>query len=227
MLVRDFMTADPVTISPKATHMEAVKIMRTHGFRRLPVVDKQGQLVGIVAEKDLLSTQPSPATSLSIWEIHSLLSKLKVKDFMSHPVITVGQGCAIEDAAQIMVDNKVGSLPVMDGTALVGIITETDLFKAMTQMMAGGDRSARLTVRLQRQSGVIAALAAAITQTGGLIASLSTLNEADGEHKRIAVKVNNVKESNLSEAIAAHADWEVLDIRQSGECQQSRLFGKE
>lgn len=227
MLVRDFMTANPVTIAPDTSHMEAVKIMREKGFRRLPVLDKHGNLVGIVVEKDLLSTQPSPATSLSIWEIHSLMSKLKARDFMSHPVYTVAESCPIEDAARIMVEYRIGSLPVMKDDQLIGVITETDVFKTLTRMMAGGEPGTRLTLRLQRHRGVIAELAEAIGATGGRIVSLATLNEPDGEHKRIAVKVVDTSVDVLQRAMSAHADWEVQDSRQNGDCRKPRMFGEQ
>lgn len=221
MLVRDFMTPDPVTISPDTSHMDAVHLMREHGFRRLPVVDKHGKLVGIVVEKDLLSTQPSPATSLSIWEIHSLLSKLKVKDFMSHPVHTVADDCPIEDAASIMVQHKIGCLPVVQDGQLIGIITETDIFKALTKMMGSGEAGARITVRLHRHRGVLAELAQAVSSASGRIVSLSTLNEPDGEHKRVAIKVVGADTANLRQALETHADWEIMNVREAGPCVPS------
>ncbi len=225
MLVKDFMTPDPVTITPDTSHQEAVRIMREQGFRRLPVVDKHGKLVGIVVEKDLLSTQPSPATSLSIWEIHSLLSKLKVREIMSHPVYTIGEDCPIEDAARVMVERKIGCLPVMRGDKLVGIITETDIFKAFTRMLAVGEPGIRLTVRLHRHKGVLAELTKAIKDAGGRIVALATLNEPDGEHKRVAIKVIDSNMDALREAILKHADWELLDIRPGGACPEPELVG--
>jgi len=226
MLVSDFMTANPVTISPDTTHMEAVNLMRENGFRRLPVQDRKGSLVGIVVEKDLLSTQPSPATSLSIWEIHGLLSKLKVKDFMSHPVYTVGAACPIEDAARIMIAKRIGCLPVMDGEALVGIVTETDIFKILTDMMAGGEPGARITVRLHHERGVLAELAKAIASINGQIVSVSTFHDADESFKRVTLKVAGANVEQLRDAIAAHADWEIMDTNQDGDCHQPRAFGK-
>ncbi len=225
MFVKDFMTPDPVTITPDTSHSEAVRIMREHGFRRLPVVDKHGNLVGIVVEKDLLSTQPSPATSLSIWEIHNLLSKLKVKDIMSRPVYTVPEDCPIEDAARIMVEHKIGCLPVMREGRLVGIITETDIFKAFTRVLAGGEPGIRFTVRLQRHRGVLAELARAVADVGGRIVSLATLNEPDGVHKRVAFKVINTTAEALREALAQHADWEILDVRTGETAVEPQVVG--
>ena len=226
MLVRDFMTSTPVTIGPDNSHYEAVKIMREKGFRRLPVTDKAGHLVGIVVEKDLLSTQPSPATSLSIWEVHNLLSKLKVQDIMSHPVYTVRGGCPIEDAARIMVEHKIGCLPVMEGDELVGIITETDVFKTLTRVMAGGEPGTRIAVRMERGHGAVLELARTVYMNGGRVVSLATLNEPDGLHKQVAIKVIDATADSLHAGIASHPNWELRDFRESGDCHIPRLFGK-
>lgn len=225
MLVKDFMTSNPVTIRPDTSHHEAVKIMRDKGFRRLPVLDANNHLVGIVVEKDLLSTQPSPATSLSIWEVHNLLSKLKVADFMSHPVYTVRAECPVEDAARIMVQHKIGCLPVMRGDELVGIITETDIFRGLTKMMAGGEPGVRVALRLPRNRGAVLALVNEVYSQGGRLISVATLNEPDGVHKLVAVKVTDADPDALEKAIRAHGDWQVEDIRESTDCHLPRLFG--
>ncbi|MDW8316361.1 MAG: CBS domain-containing protein [Anaerolineae bacterium] len=226
MLVRDFMTPNPVTISPNTSHHEAVKIMRERRFRRLPVVDEHGHLVGIVVEKDLLSAQPSPATTLSIWEIHNLLSKLKVADIMSHPVYTVRAYCPIEDAARIMVQHRIGCLPVMEGDKLIGIITETDIFRTLTQMLAGGEPGIRIAVRMPRMQGAVLRLAQAIYENHGRIVSMATLNEPDGQHKLVAVKVTDANPADLEKALHAHSDWEIEDFRESSDCHVPQLFGK-
>lgn len=226
MLILDFMTPNPVTIGPDTSHHEAVRLMRDKGFRRLPVVDKAGNLIGIVVEKDLLSTQPSPVTSLSIWEVHNLMSKLKVEDFMSSPVYTARAECPIEDAATIMVRHRIGCLPVMEGERLVGIITETDIFKVLTKMMAGGEEGARIAVRLPRNQGAVLELAKLIYASNGRIVSLATLNEADGQHKLVAVKVTEAQPHALENAIATYSDWEIEDVRESSDCHLPRAFGK-
>lgn len=225
MLVKDFMTPNPVTIRPDTSHHEAVKIMRDKGFRRLPVLDANNHLVGIVVEKDLLSTQPSPATSLSIWEVHNLLSKLKVSDFMSHPVYTVRAECPVEDAARIMVQHRIGCLPVMRNDELVGIITETDIFRGLTKMMAGGEPGVRVALRLPRNRGAVLALVNEVYSQGGRLVSVATLNEPDGVHKLVAVKVTDADPAVLESAIRAHADWQVEDIRESTDCHLARVFG--
>jgi acetoin utilization protein AcuB len=134
MKVGQRMTRNPITITPDVTVPEAQAIMRREKIQRLPVVDNKGQLVGIVTSLDLIHASPSPATSLDIYEMHYLLSKLHVEKVMTKNVITVTQDLPIEEAARIMVDNKISGLPVMRGDILVGIITETDLFKLFIEL---------------------------------------------------------------------------------------------
>jgi len=129
MLVHERMSKNPYTIQADTPVEEALKRMREVHVRRFPVLDKSGKLVGIIAEKDLLYASPSPATSLSIYEMHYLLSKLTVGEVMIKDVITVTEDMPVEDAARIMTDHKIGSLPVVREGQLVGIITETDLFR--------------------------------------------------------------------------------------------------
>jgi acetoin utilization protein AcuB len=114
MFVRDYMTANPITVEPDVAFPEAMNLLRAHKIRRLPVMEN-GRLVGIVVEKDLLSNQPSPATTLSVYELYYLLERLQVRQIMSHPVVTVEGDCPLEEAARIMVDHKIGSLPVLQG----------------------------------------------------------------------------------------------------------------
>src|SRR5512136_2700952 len=117
MLVGERMTRNPVTVSEDANIDDALHLMRERKVRRLPVLDGAGKMVGIVSDKDLLHAAPSPATSLSVYELHYLLSKLTIKQVMTSPVITVNPDTPVEGAARIMADNKIGGLPVVeDGT---------------------------------------------------------------------------------------------------------------
>lgn len=134
MLVSDWMVAEPVTVTPETKLFEAQKTMRDGGFRRLPVVS-QGRLVGIVTDRDLREAAPSRATTLSVFELNYLLSRLTVKDVMKAPVLTVSPDDPVERAALLMNEHKISGLPVVDGTALVGIITITDLLQAFVTLL--------------------------------------------------------------------------------------------
>ena len=136
MLVHERMSRHPITITEDTPIDEAIKLMRDEKVRRLPVLNKKGELVGIVSEKDLLYVSPSPATSLSIYEIHYLISKITAGEIMTTDVITVSEYTPLEEAARIMADNKIGGLPVMRDEELVGIITESDIFRSFTEILA-------------------------------------------------------------------------------------------
>ena len=126
MFVGERMSRPVITVSPDAPINDVLVMFKKEHIRRAPVM-KDGKLVGIVSEGNLLNASPSSATTLSVWEMNYLISKVKVKNVMTKKVITVTKDTPIEEAARIMADNKIGGLPVMKDGAVVGIITETDL----------------------------------------------------------------------------------------------------
>ena len=128
MLVKERMSHPVITIKPEIPIMEAHELMQKEHIRRLPVINKHKRLVGIVSEKDLLHAEPSDVTSLDVWELHYMLSKIIVKEVMTRDVITITENTPLEEAARIMADNKIGGLPILRDDRVVGIITETDLF---------------------------------------------------------------------------------------------------
>ena len=132
MFVRDIMTQQPLAISPQTTLPDAMRLMKEHGFRRLPVLQHK-KLVGIVTDRDLKEAMPSNATSLSIWELNYLLSKLEVREIMQNPVFTVTENMFVQDAAKLMLEKKIGGLPVMNKGILTGVITVTDVLKAFVE----------------------------------------------------------------------------------------------
>ena len=131
-VVRDWMTTSPATITPKTSLSDAHRLMKQKKVRRLPVVEN-GRLVGIVALSDVLEAEPSGATTLSIYELNYLLAELKVDKIMKHNVITVEPSTTIREAARIMLENKIGGLPVLENGNLVGIITESDIFRMIVR----------------------------------------------------------------------------------------------
>ncbi|MCS6774642.1 MAG: CBS domain-containing protein [Anaerolineae bacterium] len=132
--VRDWMTANPVTISPNTSLADAHRLMKQKRVRRLPVVEN-GRLVGIVALSDILEAEPSGATTLSIYEINYLLAELKIEKIMKRNVITVTPDTPIREAAELMLTHKIGGLPVIQDGKLVGIITESDIFRMIVRTM--------------------------------------------------------------------------------------------
>ena len=148
MLVGERMSKPVITISPETPIAEAMNMMKVEHVRRFPVV-KEGKLVGIVSDKDILNASPSPVSTLSIWEMNYLLNKITVNEVMMKNVMTVTEDTPIEQAARIMADNKIGGLPVMRDGGVVGIITETDLFKMFLEIMGAREMGIRVTVLLQ------------------------------------------------------------------------------
>jgi acetoin utilization protein AcuB len=127
--VREIMTADPITVSPDNPVFEARRLMLHERIRHLLVVE-HGQLVGIVTDRDIRLNLPSQATSLSVWEVNYLLARLTVDKVMARTLVTVGPGRDARDAALMMLEHRIGALPVIDAGALVGIVTETDILRA-------------------------------------------------------------------------------------------------
>lgn len=137
MQVGERMSQPVVTVTSTTSVAAAMKLLRERHIRRLPVIDDD-VLVGIVSERDLLRAMPSPATLLNVWEAADLLDRLLVRDVMVRDVVTVELSTPIQAAAQLMVDHTIGGLPVVNGTKLVGIITETDIFRVFCSLFNGG-----------------------------------------------------------------------------------------
>ncbi|OQY22370.1 MAG: hypothetical protein B6I34_06035 [Anaerolineaceae bacterium 4572_32.1] len=214
MLVSERMSRHPITIKQDVGIEEALKIMRDEKVRRLPVLNRRGKLAGIVSEKDLLLASPSPATSLSIHEMHYLLSRMKVSEVMTKDVITVTEYTPLEEAARIMVDNKIGGLPVLRDDKLVGIITETDLFKIFIELLGAREPGVRVTTLVPEQPGELARITSEIADMGGNIVALGTFMGKDPTNKLITIKVADVDEEQLSSTLEA-IGMELVDVRSS------------
>ena len=214
MFVRDRMSAPVITVGPDTPFPDALKLMQKHQYRRLPIVNADGVLVGIVSERDLLHASPSPASSLSVWEMNYLLAKLKVGQLMTKEVISVTPEMPIEIAARMLVEHRIGGMPVLDDKRhVVGVITETDIFKAFVEMLGTGIPGVRLMLRVPNGKGVIAKLATAIAALGGNIVSVGTFGVSDGGDALLLIKVADVSQDQLVETLEALGDH-VLDVRE-------------
>ena len=212
MLVYERMSKHPITITEDTPINEAMKLMRAEKVRRLPVLNKKGELVGIVSEKDLLYVSPSPATSLSIYELHYLISKITVGEIMTTDVITVSERTPLEEAVRIMADNKIGGLPVMRDGKLVGIITESDLFKIFLELLGAREMGVRLTMLVPEQMGTLADITCAVADMGGSIISLSTFLGEDPTNRLITIKVAGIPEDELVAEMKPRA-LKIVDAR--------------
>jgi acetoin utilization protein AcuB len=191
-------------------------IMRERRIRRLPVLDSHGRLVGIVSDRDILQASPSPATSLAKWEIPELLHKLTVENVMTTDVISIPEDTPLEEAARIMADGRVGGLPVMRGGDLVGIITESDLFKALLHLMGGRRKGVRISVTTPGDKGTVAKITAAIFGAGGNIVGFGFGERTDNDDTEwvITFKVQEVSKDTLVEVIRPVVRA-ILDVRET------------
>jgi len=174
MLVRDVMETKLCTISPETTLPEALRLVAQRGIRHLPVVEDT-KLVGIVSDRDLKRAMASPATSLEAHELMYLLDRLRVREIMTRAVIVIGPTCPVEEAARLMVQDKIGALPVTDGDQLVGIVTETDVLELFVKAMGAGEPSSRLDVILGDRPSAMAEATRALEHAGVTISSIVTL----------------------------------------------------
>ena len=188
------------TVKPDLPITKAHELMASEKIHRAPVV-KNGKLVGIISVNDILKAYPSTATSLAIWEVTSLLEKITVKDIMIKDVRTVQEETSIEEAARIMTDNKISALPVMRGKDLVGIITETDLFRIMLEMLGARHPGVRFSVLMPYQPGEIAKLSQAIFEKGGNIVALSTFEGDSTANFMMTLKVEGIEQAELKQVV--------------------------
>lgn len=215
MLVKDRMTPHPITATPETTHKQAAELMREHKIHHLPIIDKQGKLVGIVVEEDLLAAQPSPATTLSIYEIHSLLSKLELKQIMHHPVWTTSLDCPLEEAARLMLREGIGCLPVMQDDKVIGIISDTDIFDALVNLSGGGVEGSRFTLQVPDKPGFLAQVTKAVAEAGGNIISATTWrSKKEGDLPYITIKEQGANFETLKRALTTMPEVKAVDIRE-------------
>lgn len=211
MLVGERMSHPVIIIPPDMPVVDALNLMRREHIRRTPVV-KDGKIVGIVSDKDLLNASPSPATSLSIWEMNYLLSKIQVKDVMTKNVFTVTEDTPIEEAARIMADNKIGGLPVMRGKEVSGMITETDLFKIFLELMGAREAGVRVTVLIHEERGQLARLTQAISNQGGNFVAFGQFTGETSSNRLVTFKVAGLSAQEVQEITTPLVE-KVVDIR--------------
>ncbi len=175
MKVKDIMTWNVITVSGDTPIMEARKIMETHKVRRLPVVDK-GKLVGVVTLDRIVGVGPSPATSLSVWEINYLLAKMKVREVMQKDVVSVGPDVSVEQALARAQAMKVGAAPVVEDGKVVGIITTNDfMLKLLNPALGIGKPGSRLNISNANKPKNVREVMEIVEKMGLNIVALHTL----------------------------------------------------
>jgi acetoin utilization protein AcuB len=208
------MTQNPVFVHPEMSVNEARSLMDKEKISHLPVLDKRDTLVGIVTRKDMLKAGPSPATTLDIYEISYLLSKLKVEKIMERHVITVDENEVVEEAARIMADKGIGCLPVMKGSLLVGIITDADLFRVFINAFGARHPGVRIALNISERPGQLAKVAGAIAEAGGNLVSFVSSEGDDLAHRRGTLRITGLSLGAVETILKGFPDIELEDIRE-------------
>jgi acetoin utilization protein AcuB len=192
------MTPNPITIEPDTPIFEALSLMKKHRIKQLPVVES-GKLRGLVTERDLLTVSPSPATTLSIYEMNYLLSKMTVKEVMIKSPACISPDATIEEAAVIMREHRFGSLLVMEGEKLVGIITESDLFEALIKIFGFRRPGIRIVLEAENKLGTLADLLVIIRDHQINVIGLACIEL--GEKVQIMIRLSATQVSALIEEL--------------------------
>lgn len=216
MLIRELMIPNPPVLTPNMTMPDALMLMKEKKVHRMPVVDAQGMLVGIIAETDLHNAAPSAATLLSYWEIPSLLAKITVERLMVKDVVTVTQETPVEDAARVMADRNIGCLPVMNDKMLIGMVTQNDIFRTFMELLGGRRKGVRIWATTASGKGTIAKITSAIAKISGDIVGMGILeiNDARGDRWEITLKVQDAAKDSLVEVLKPLV-LQFLDVRES------------
>lgn len=213
MLITLRMTKNPITATPEMTIHQAAKIMKQEGIRRLPVLDSEKKLVGIITEGDINLAAPSAATTLSAYEISYLLDTLTVSKIMSKNPVTVQSDTSIEEAAHVMFDHDFSCLPIMEGDKLVGIVTKKDMFKMLLEMLGSRAFGTRVEFLVEDKPGVIAKISTAFAEKGLNIVAFATFAGDTVGTSICTIKVEGSASEQVREIITPFV-LEVIDIRE-------------
>ncbi len=213
MLVSRAMSRNVVTTTPDTPVAEAQSVMRREKIHHLPVIETSGKLVGIVTEKDLIYASPSPATSLSMYEINYLLAKLRVAKVMTHEVISVTGDTPLEQAARVMADHDIGCLPVVEDGKPVGIVTESDIFRVFVDVFAARRKGIRIEAIVPDVRGELAKLSGAVAGIGGNILAFGSLPGDEPTTVLVTIKVDGVAREKLLDTMKPFVE-RLVDVRE-------------
>ncbi len=198
MLVKDWMNKDVITIEEKDSMQDAIKLLKEHDIRMLPVLRK-GKLVGIVTDRDLKRASASDATLLEIHELIYILSRIKVKEIMTKNPIAVPFDYTVEETAEILLTHKISGAPVVDHEGkLVGTITQSDIFKVLVSLTGLSKRGISFSFMVEDRSGSIKEVTDIIRVYGGRMASiLSSYDRTPKGYRRVYVRMYNIDRTRL------------------------------
>ena len=211
MRIRDIMSTNVVAVSEDTSIHDARKIMKAHKIRRLPVL-KKDKLVGLVTERMLLEASPSPATALSIHELHYLLAKMTVKDIMVRNPFTISPDMPAEEALQLGQEKGFGAFPVVEDGKLVGIATESDIVRIMTKILGVREEGTRIDIRASKDFGNMQSIMQILDRHKTVLLSLMTLPPDEGDEEWLIVL--RLKRENADQVVKelTSAGFDVADV---------------
>jgi acetoin utilization protein AcuB len=199
MLVKNWMSKNVITINEDDSMQEALKLMKQHNIRMMPVL-KNGQLVGVLTDRDLKRASASDATTLDVHELLYLISKIKVKSIMSKSPISVPPDLTVEETAEVLLNNKISGAPVVDDSGkVVGTITQTDLFRVLIALTGVGKRGIQFAFQAEDRPGSIKELADIIRRYGGrMVSILSSYENVPAGYRKVYIRMHNIERSQLA-----------------------------
>jgi acetoin utilization protein AcuB len=219
MRVADWMTPDPVTIAPAATAGEALALMRQRRIRHLPVVDG-GRLVGMLSDRDVRSALPSAAVLGEIEEDDPATSR-PVADIMTADPLTIPPSQPVEEAARLLTEQRIGVVPVVDGSRLLGILSADDLLRAFVESSGVLLPSSRLELLLPDRPGALAGALAVVAARQVNVVSVAMAparEQRDAGRRRVIVRCATINPGPLAAALRAEGYDVVppLDLADAG-----------
>jgi acetoin utilization protein AcuB len=208
MFIREIMTRNPITIRPQSDYLAAIALMRAGKLRRLPVIDDDQRVVGMVSLDKLKMKKPEEAARTRAVQSDGIL--MRVRDVMSTPVISVSPDYPMEEAARLMVEKRISSLPVVEDEKLVGIVTDSDIFRLFVRVLGGGSRTIRLSVELGNTPGQLSDLTGLVASVGGNILSIASHPAETAETMNFTLRVEH---ATLDELLAAVKSYPGAKIR--------------
>jgi len=205
MLVANWMTKDVITITPDRSMMKVSKVMKDKDISRVPVVDEDGKILGIVSDRDIKDASPSKATTLDMHELYYLLSEIKIKDIMTKKPVTIRENETVEKAAVLMLEGNFGGLPVLDEQGVVvGIITDTDIFKVLVEISGVYEGGAQVCLQISTEPGSLGPVLDFIKDSGARIMSVMTRNVSETEGmKDVYIRIRDMEKPEFKRLQAA------------------------
>jgi acetoin utilization protein AcuB len=192
------MSKNVITIGEDDSMQDALRLMKQHNIRLLPVL-KNGKLTGVLTDRDLKRASASDATTLDVHELLYLVSKIKVKNIMAKNPIYVGPELTVEETAEVLLNNKISGAPVVDDKGkVVGVITQSDLFRVLIALTGIGKRGIQFAFRLEDRPGSIKEVADIIRNYGGrMVSILTSYHNVDEGHRKVYIRMHSIDRSKM------------------------------